>query len=365
MRKENCNLLCQLRQTTALFNELDRMVSFESFESYISKDELKSIMFVVLTGSGDDYQAARAARALFEITSNGTGCGSVVEVQRSLYLSRYYDLQKGWRAQLPNRTLMAAISSCGSSDSVAEAVEKFAARKGETMAFTDDIGSALACSAKHTIPLCKLENFEDGDIKNYSISAFTAMLFGLYFSTAKGRLTAAQAQAHKSAAMRYINSFTGSVMKDIEKKAHDIAAEWKSCGVKYVDVVADGIEASCAQFGADRLIKSADMIAMLDDNEDWNHIPFWTKNPECVGTILFANSSSPSFSRSIENAEVYDAFSRKLVIITDTDDCSVFPESAQVFSMPKPEFRWMLPLTEHLPVDYIAAFLAENDVQIG
>lgn len=357
--KNECNLLLpQIKNIVNTFNELHRTITLESFSHCVPKEILKSTMFVSMTGCGCSYQAVQAARELYEDTDNGTACGYVASTQPALYLSRFFDTQKGWRSALPHRSLLAAISVSGNTDMTIEAVKKMNEAGGSTIAFTGDSFSEIANTAQYMIPL-PAPGGQSGEIVDYSTAAFAAMLFGMYFSTMKGRLSPANAETQKDALMQYINSFVGKTMCEMEETAQKIAEDWKSSGVEYVDVVADGNEFAAAQFGADRLVSTAGLIAMVDDNEDWNHIPFWTRNPEKVGTILFANSSSPSFGRSVENASVFDAFGRKLVVITDAAVADQFPESATVIQLPKPAFRWALPLMEHLPMSYIAAFMGD------
>lgn len=359
VKNERSLLLPQIKNTIESLNELNRATTFESFSHCVSEEMLKPIMYVVLTGCGSSYQAAMAARALYEDTNSGTACGSIATTQRALYFSRYRNAQRGWHPVLTKRTLLAAISVSGNTDRTIEAVNQINSKGGNTVAFTSDRCAQIARMAHYTVPLNISGASNGGEIDDYSTTTFTAMLFGMYFSMLKGRLTPSNAETQRFALMQYINSFVGKPMWEMEEAAWKIAQDWKSAGVEYVDVVADGYEFAAAQFGADRMVGSAGLIAMVDDNEDWNHIPFWTKNPERVGTVLFANSSSPSFGRSVENAFVFDTFGRKLVVITDGPVSDQFPESATVIELPRPAFRWALPLMEHLPMSYIAAFLGD------
>ena len=359
MKKEGKLLLPQIRNTVNLLNELNRTTTFESFANNVPEEILKSIMFVILTGCGSSYQAAKAAQALYEDTNDGTACGYVASTQQALYLDRFYDMQKGWRSALQHKTMLTAISISGKTNRTIEAVKQLNNRGANTIAITGDLDSEIARTACFTIPMHLSGEQCSGEITDYTAATFTAMLFGMYFSVMKGRLTLSNAEIQRTALMQYVNSFVGKTMYELEETAQKVAQDWKSSGMEYVDVVADGYEFPAAQFGTDRLVGPSGFLAMLDDNEDWNHIPFWTRNPERVGTVLFANTSSPSFSRSVENAEVFSAFGRKLVVITDGPVANQFPESATVIQLPKPKFRWAVPLMEHLPICYIAAFLRE------
>lgn len=352
------NMLDQLRCTIDLMNETAGRISFQSFSDCIPDSVIKNIMFVTLTGNGSGFQAAQAARALFEDTNSGNLCGSVAETQLALYFNRFSENQKGWRSPLMRRTLLVAIDYDGVAGETAGAVKRMNQRGGNTVAVTSDVMGELAREAQYVVPLAKPE-YTYGTTDKYNVQTLTAMMLGLYFSMVKGRLSAANADTHRRSIMHYINSFSGEAMHAMEEKTQKIAEDWKNTGVEYADIVADGYEFTPAQFGADRLVDQGGIIAMLDDTEDWNHIPFWTQDPEKVGTVLFANTSSPSFGRSIENACVYTAFERKLVIITDSEEKGLFPESAEVISLPKPSFRWALPVMQHLPLAYIAAFLSK------
>lgn len=349
-----------IKNSIDLLNELNQKTTFELFSQCVPKEMLKSIMFVVLSGCGANFQTAQAARVLFEDTKKGTPCGSVATVQRPLYVSRFRNRDKGWHPVLTKRTLFTAFSTSGESEEIITATEKLNDNGGNTIAFTQNSTSRLAGTAQYTVPIARDSREDHTVISDYISSTFTAMMFGLYFSMIKGRITEADAKNQRDSLMRYINSFAGRTMSNMEKITKKIAEDWKESGVEYVDVVADGSEFATARFVTDLMVKNTGLIAMVDDTEDWNHIPFWTKAPERVGTILFANSTSPSFSRAVENAEVYEAFERKLVVVTDAEDTSCFPESATVIKLPKSEYRWGYQLMEHLAIDYLTAYLCEK-----
>ena len=353
--EERQSLLNQIEGTIRMANKSIRETTFAYLASCVPSEVLKPIRTVVLTGVGDDYFAAMAARPLFENTESGTPCGCVAETQEALYFSRYRNrYEDGWHPVLTKSTLLVAISTSGSDSMTVEALRRLNEKGGKTVAVTNDIYGPVAAAAQYVVDMNACGLNPENKLSAFTAAALCAMMFGMHFSVVKGRLPARCALAQQEAMAGYVNAFSGKTMTGLKEIAAAIASEWKKIGVEYVDVVADGYEFPAAQVGAARVIDSRAAMAMVDDNEDWNHIPFWTRNPDRVGTVLFANSGSTSFGRSVENADTFTALGRKLVVITDAET-DVFPESAAVVVLPKSQYRWAVPLMCHLPLSLIAA----------
>ena len=161
----------------------------------------------------------------------------------------------------------------------------------------------------------------------------------------------------RTAALQFVNAFAGAVQQEVEEHAFEIASRWeKEGGIEVMDFVSDGPDYATSFFGSAKMVESFGGITTHDDSEDWCHINFFIRKPRNVATFVVANTTSPSFGRMLEAIRAMSAIGRPLVIVSDAA-ADVFPAGADVFTLPKPAVAWANPLMQHLPMDYIAAFI--------
>ena len=189
----------------------------------------------------------------------------------------------------------------------------------------------------------------------YQASTFALMNFALYGSAVRGRMAMDEAIRQRDALLRYSDRFSGSFLNEIEERTYELSQKWIVAGVDYMDFVGDSADFATAFFGSAKMVESFGGVTTNDDSEGWNHINYFIRNPETIGTFVIANSSSPSYSRARETIETACALHRPVVVISDLGK-DAFPDSCEVFTLPKPEYKWINPYLQHIPMDYIAAF---------
>ncbi len=357
-------MLREIRNSVAHLNSFNATQTFDYLASCMPPEEIAKYRRVILTGCGDSYCAGIAAKPVFENVESfkGTGMlpGTPTEALRNIEFTRYYNTYRGWDFNGPNayRTLVCAVSFSGGPMRPREAMARINAVGGGSVAFTGNNNSNFAKEAKWVVNYNMAPGEPDvPQVRSYQASCFSLMMFGLYMSYCKGQMTRAQADEQRLAAMQYVNSFSGKVLADIEEKAFALAEKWEAIGVDLMDFVAEGADYATSFFGSAKMVESFGGLTTHDDAEDWLHINYFNRTPEKVGTFIIANETSPSFGRDLETIKVMVDVGRPLAIITDAEDISVFPEEATVFQLPKPKYRWANPLMQHIPMDYVAAFV--------
>lgn len=353
------DMLAQLRYVVEAFGKTFEAITFEYLEKCIPIDEAKKFEHVLLTGCGDSYCSGLAAKPVFEEAPQNAEedryPGIETEALRNIEASRYYNTLSGWENVDTKGYVLCCVSISGAPVRPREAMIRMNELGGKTIALTDNLNSPMAQIASYAIKL-NVPKFKFAPLViPYNASNWALMLLGLYVRYAKGYITRHQAEEQRDEAIRYVKLFSGDLLNEIEEKALAVSEDWLKRGVDMMDFVAEGQEYATAFFGSAKVIETFGGLTSYDDAEDWCHINFFNAHPQKTGTFVFANQSSPSFSRDLETIRTMAAIKRPLVIITDCAP-SNFPEQATVFSLPRPKYPWINALMQHMPVDYIAAF---------
>ena len=345
-------------------NRYDLTQTFEYFASVVPQEVFDKTKRVLLTGCGDSYCAALAARPVFEIPDRDGREGPVpvlhTEALRSVDLGRYYNTYRGWDPADAQSTMVCAVSVSGNPYRPVECLSRINALGGTSIAFTNrPEGSPLSEVAQYIIDLhfpkeLHLDNVPN--VANYEASMFTLMMFGLYTNVCTGRMSMQEALEKRASAVAYVNSFTKEVFDSVEEKVKTVCELWEDAGVDFYDYVAEDQEYATAFFGSAKVVEGVGSLITHDDAEDWCHINYYNRAPEKVGTIAIVNTDSPSFSRDLETVRVMTAIGRPVLVVTDAPEIC-FPEQAHVVSLPKAKYRWASPLMQHLPLDYVSACL--------
>ncbi|MGI5888113.1 MAG: hypothetical protein ACOX6J_01890 [Oscillospiraceae bacterium] len=353
-------MLRELRNNVRHINSFGATQTFDYMHAAYPEDEIKKIRNVILTGCGDSYCAGIAAKPVFENTETfkGTGMapGTPTEALRNIEFTRYYNTYLGWDPLTVGSYLVCATSVSGNPVRPREALARINELGGHSAAFTNNPSGIFAQTAEHVIDYQMAPSEKNvPNVRSYQASVWSLMVFGLYMSACKGQISWEEADKQRMAALEYANSFKASVIAEIEEHAFDISRRWEEDGVDLMDFIGEGADYATAFFGSAKMVESFGGLTTNDDAEDWNHINYFNRTPSKVGTFIVANTSSPSFSRDLETINVAVDMGRPVVVITDTDQ-KLFPDDAEVFSLPKPEYKWANPLMEHLPMDFVAAF---------
>lgn len=354
-------LLSQIRNSVKDVNAIAAAEPFELFESCVPREVAASCKQVVLTGCGDSYCAGIAAKPIYENADAFTGTGMVpgtpTEALRNIECSRYYNAYKGWEPLTLQGNTVCAISISGSPRRPTEAVKRFNAIGGKSIAFTTNPNSELAKNAQYVIPMHLPPCDHAPNVTSYYSSLFSLLMFGLYMSRSKGQITPAQADACRRSLLQYVNRYSGKVMDTLSQQAFELAQQWEADGVDLMDFIGDGADYATAFFGSAKMVEAFGGLTTNDDSEDWCHINYFLKDTDKIGTFFVANSGTPFFNRELETIRVACELRKHVAVITDASP-DMFPENAVVFQTPKPEAPWVAPLMQHIPMDFVAAYIA-------
>lgn len=346
--KYNSNMLTQLRNIVPLFNDLFDKITFETIESMIPHSVMKNAENIIITGCGDSYCAAIASKPAFR--------GVHVETPRNIEAARYYNTFKNWDKEKMTKTIVCAISVSGGPVRPRETLLRFKEVGATVLAFTDHPESPLGQVAQYCINM-NVPSFPFSPLTiPYMASQYAVIMFGLTLSYVNGSITKEQAANERESIINYINMFDDSIIEEIDFRTFSIAEKWLSCGVDQYDYIGDDQEYSTSFFGSAKLVESSGELTTIDDPEDWNHINFFNAKPATTATLVVANEDSPSFSRSLEAISTASILGRPVLVVTDSADAK-FPEGSEIFRLPKPAYRWCNAMLEHLPLDFIAAYI--------
>ncbi len=357
----NNEFLRQIRMCAETTHVLADGVTFDYLAQCVPAEEIKKTREVFLTGCGDSYCACVAAKPVYENiesdTSTGMNPGIPTEAFRCIEFTRYYDTyRRFWLSGFGRRVpLVCGVSISGSTIRPTEALARGNHYGAVTVAFTDHADSILAKEAKYTVLLHSPATVHAPCVTTYQASTFALMNFALYGSAVRGRMAMDEAVRQRDALLRYSDQFSGSFLNEIEERTYELSQKWIAAGVDYMDFVGDSADFATAFFGSAKMVESFGGVTTNDDSEGWNHINYFIRNPETIGTFVIANSSSPSYSRARETIETACALHRPVVVISDLGK-DAFPDSCEVFTLPKPEYKWINPYLQHIPMDYVAAF---------
>lgn len=356
----NSSLLEQIRNTVKDINTIAQNTTFELLEKCVPSDVVKNVGNVMITGCGDSYCAAIAAKPVFENADTSTKTGMVpgtpTEALRNIDFSRYYNTYRGWNPLSLDRNLLCVISISGSPARPNEAALRMNEHGGTSVAFTTNLQGKLAQNCKYVVPLTLPEYGLAPNVTSYYSSLFTLLMFALYMSKTKGQLSLEQADKCRSDLLEYVNSYNEEVMDRLSKQAFDLAKKWEEDGVDCMDFVGDGADYATAFFGSAKMVEAFGGLTTNDDSEQWCHINFFIKDTDHIGTFIIANENSPAFSRELETINIACKLRKHVAVISDADR-SLFPENAEVFEIPKAPAVWMYPLVEHIPMDFVAGYI--------
>lgn len=361
----NNELLRQTRSVPEAVKHMSTVITKEMFDATFPKEVLKRTNRVILTGCGDSYCAALVAKPVFENIQNSISTGMVpgtrTEAERAIEFTRYYDTyRKFWVDDQnlgANRVvpLVCGVSISGKVKRLTEAMLRTNKYAGVSVAFTDHFDSEFGKAAQYRMRLNVPHTEPAPNVTSYISSTYALTHFGLYYSTVKGLMKQSAAEEQRAAMLDYAALFTPGLMQKIEDQALALSQKWIDLGVDLMDFVGDGPDWATAFFGSAKMVESFGGLTTNDDSEDWNHISYFNRTPEKVGTFIVCNESSPSFRRILETVRTSVALGRPTAVITDASR-SHFPSKADVFCLPAPQYKWCNPIMQHIPMDYVAAF---------
>ena len=309
---------------------------------------------IILTGAGDSYVAAIAMKQVFEKYVDAM---LGVDAPDLMSFNRYTTAADIGIGE-PNSPLVVGISAGGSTSRVVETLAKANELGGYSLALTNNADSVLAQEA--TVKVVTNTPSIDKDfpgLRSYFANLITLAAIASRLGHVRGVIGPEDSQIWKDT----IKDHVYKVFEDLEaidQVMNDLAKEWKS--FTRFDFIGDGPALASAMFGQYKLYECVGEVAYSDDSEDWCHINYFVKNPETVGTVVYAYSDQPSFSRLQET--IWSALQIGRPVLVITDDKTLIDPRATIIELPEPpaEFTWLRPIVDFIPVSLLVGYISDH-----
>lgn len=325
----------------------------KGLENALTKEELKQIRRVVITGCGDSYVAALASIPAFRKFAGKFGSG--FSYARAIDVCRYMTFDE---RSAPN-TLVIGVSCSGGPARVQEALRRANHYGCMTLAVTNNPTSPAATEAKRAL-IVNTPAFPNASpgLRNYYAS-----LTGLYMlAAALGEATGCSKPGALDGLANAIETYTKAYadkMEAIDDQMFELAKTWSQC--KSFDFIGDDIQYATAFFCGAKIVEVAGMLTHTDDSEDWVHVGFLQKEPHKVGTLIVGDKKANNVSRIRETVGqavgvgrpvlfVANGTKEEFGITVDVPTCTV-PETPE-------GYEFLLPLMNYLPGSILAGYIS-------
>ena len=310
---------------------------------------------IFITGCGDSWLAGIAAKPAFEsVTKIETNAPRAIDFSRALS-----NKNLGYS---PNTPLVILISYSGTAARVIECAKRASKYGANTVAITNNPNSPLAENCRYCIHVGLPEGGEyQPGLITYNASMIALFAIALRIGRIRNKITPLEYEDMKKELLNHVSEVQGRI-NEYDERAFEIAEKWKD--LKAEDFIGDYADYATAYFGSAKVIESFGGYTTYDDSEDWCHINFFLADPEKIGRVVITNKTAPSYGRMLETIAAVKILKSPCMIVTDADK-SEFPEGMEVFTMPAPKYFWMSPLTEHIPFDFVAGYIAALKGEAG
>lgn len=314
----------------------------------LTTPEIFSVQRIVLTGCGDSFAAAMAARYAFEMLT-----GIPTEAVPSLELARLYHPKRiGFS---PLNPLTIAVSNSGSVARTAEAIMRMAKRGALTLGITGDPASKLSEAAGKGIEL-NIPDFESAPgTRSYLVSVLSLLLLAVRFAEVRGSCTMDEAMALRRDMLLQADLLE-AILPEMDRHIREIAEQWQE--LEAFDFVGGGFDYAAAWFGHAKVMEAVGKYAMHINSEEWLHLNFFLRNSDKIGTVLVANTTNPCQSRNREVFRYMRELKRPLMVVTDGGEAD-FGAGADFIRTPATKYSINMPLTQFAPLCLLAGYLAE------
>ncbi|WP_349305480.1 SIS domain-containing protein [Bacillus sp. FJAT-50079] len=315
----------------------------------LATPEIFSIQRIILTGCGDSYAAGLATKHIFELLT-----GIPTEVVTSIELARLYDKkQLGFS---PNNPFVIAVSHSGNVARVGESIERANKYGAFTIGITSNRESYLGKASQRILDV-DVPAFEPAPgVRSYLVSVLSLLLLAIRFGEVRGNYTMDEAMSYRADILEQADTLE-KMLPSIDDSISALASKWVE--MEAFDFTGIGFDYAAAWYGHAKIFEATGKYAMHVNTEEWLHLNFFMRNFDKIGTVMFANSTNPGFSRAKEAIKyAADDLGRPTLVVSDLQP-SEFPKSCTVVATPKTSNPITMPLTQFVPVALLSGNIAE------
>lgn len=312
----------------------------------LSTPEIFNIQRIVLTGCGDSYAALMAAKGAFEKYAKIR-----TEVVTAIDLARDYDKKNlGYAPQCP---LVIAVSNSGQVARMGEAIERVRKHGAFTLAVTGREDSVVGQNAERILKL-DIPKFESAPgTRTYMVCVMALYLLAIRIGEVRGRYPMDEASARRKEIKALADSLEAA-LPAMDDTAFEVACKWKN--MKAFDFAGSGFEYAAAWFAKAKIYEAIGGYAMSINTEEWLHLNFFVRDPEQVGTMIFAASDNKADSRTSETIQYAVQLGRPLSVVVDSERSDI-PQGVSVFRIPKAKYVLAEAMYQFAPICLICGYL--------
>lgn len=314
----------------------------------LATPEIFSIQRIVLTGCGDSYAAALAVKHIFELVTD-----IPAEVVPTIDLARYYHPKQMGFA--PANPLVIAVSNSGAVARIGEAVQYVNKHGAFSLGITGSPDSFLGKHASRILGLNIPEFEASPGVRTYMVSVMALLLLAIRIGEVRGKYTMNQAQEYREDMLTQADILE-QLLPEMDDRVAKIVDEWQ--GYSLFDFVGAGFDHAAAFYGHAKILEATGKAAMQINSEEWLHLNFFAGNPDQIGTVVVANTTNPTISRTKEMITYAARLGRPLMIISDAGE-EFFEVPAHYIRVPKTKTQITMPLTQFTPMALLAGHLCE------
>lgn len=317
----------------------------EALATSLSEEKLKKATRVILSGCGDSYASGIAAKHAFE-SLVGIPCDAISSVE----LSRYYDAGKFKDALVIFNSISGVVAR------VVEGARRANKHGGYTAALTANTGTKLSDECRTLVLMGPLKKSNPvpstPKVMAYTASCAGLMHIAIYMAEVRGTVSLEMAEKMRGELFTYSTDTLGGAMDGIADACFAITDRWKDF-TRY-QFLGDGSDFAPAAFGAFKCPESLGRMSSSDDTENFNHVGYFMKDTDTVGTAIAVSAASPSMGRAKETMQTLLNLGRYTVAVTDAEE--EFPAGVHVVRLPRANYPWMAAGFLHIPLALLAAY---------
>lgn len=314
----------------------------------LSTPEIYHVGRILLTGCGDSYIAALAAKYAFEELA-----GIPTEVVSTIDLARH--IHPSVLAGGKGTTMVVAVSNSGRVTRVAEAVSRARKYGCLTVGITGDDQSPLAQAAEKVLKL-EVPKFEAGNgVRSYMVSMLSMISIAIRMGEVKGRYLMTAAEGYRGDICAYAQRYEEEIAA-LDDQMFALAQQ--HTGKMMFDFVASGPNFATAYFSWAKIQEATGDFTCATSTEDWMHGQCFLKRIDQTFTMLFAHADSQAQSRTKEVLDCMAQMQRNPYLLIDAEDAQL-PQGVTGIFVPSCPHEWLAPLLNYLPFSLFSGYLCE------
>ncbi|KEZ90288.1 SIS domain-containing protein [Lacrimispora celerecrescens] len=305
--QEKSAMMQQIESIPALMKEIDEGLKKTAYR-FTNRLGGRTYTKIILTGCGDSYCAALAAKfAFLQFTGMDAEAATVIELAR-VYERRHL-VGNGHH-------MVVIVSNSGTVSRVIELAKRIRSMGGFVVAVTGNETSGLSQYADAVIKLEIPPFVYAPGVRSYCGCLCALYQMAISLGEYDGTLGSEKAGKIRAEITKLPDRMT-SYLADWEIQADTYARKIKNASG--YELVGSGSQYASACFGSAKSLETTGKPSIAQNTEDWFHMNFFIRDVYHMAVILIVNEAEGSVSRAEELIGVAEEMGRPLLCITDSE----------------------------------------------